>query len=144
MSRSADDVELEARRFVAYLIGQEPPRDLIDRYRRANQLLLSDPLAPEDRALMEIVRTRPSLLPLLDGACGLIRPESILRRKLLLMLALLETAPEFADLFDPAEQGGPRAFAVLIGQGGVGVLQAAGGLLLWPLVALRARLSRVR
>ena len=142
MSRSApEDLDLEARRFAAYLVDQEPPPALIERYWRSNELLFADPPAAEDRALMNLVTARPSLLPLLDGAAGLIRPDSTLRKKLLVMLALLETTPEFAGWFEPPAPGGVRTIAGLIGQGALGVLQVAGGLLIWPMVLVRARLA---
>jgi hypothetical protein len=139
-----EDLDLEARRFAAYLIDRELPPALIERYRRANDQLLPDPPAAQDRALMALVRAHPALLPLLDGASGLIRPTCLLRKKLLIMLALLETTPEFADWFEPPARGGVRTIVALIGQGTLAALQVAGGLLIWPLVLVRGRISRAR
>jgi hypothetical protein len=144
LSRSPDDLELEARCFAAYLVDREPPAALIERYRRANEELLPEPAVGQDRALMDLVHARPSLLPLLDGASGLLRPASLLRRKLLVMLALLETTPELAGWFEPPARGWARTIASLIGQGALGVLQLAAGLLIWPMVLVRARLARGR
>jgi hypothetical protein len=139
-----EDLELEARRFAAYLVDQAPPPALIERYRRANELLLPEPPDAKDRALIGLVSARPSLLPLLDGAAGLVRPESLLRKKLLLMLALLETTPELAGWFEPPSRGAIGTIAGLVGQGTLGAVQLIGGILIWPLVLVRARLGRER
>jgi hypothetical protein len=144
LSRSADELDLEARRFAAYLVDREPPPAVIARYRRANAELLAAPLDSTDRSLIEFARRRPSLLPLLDGASGLLRPRSVLRRKILLMLALLETSPELAEWFETPSHGAPRTIASIVAQVATSVLQVAGGVLLWPFVLLRGRLSRGR
>ena len=64
---------------------------------------------------------------MLDAAAGLLRPGGALRNRILLMAAILETTPEFADHFLPQHMG-PLALVLHVGVAGtVAVLNALGG-----------------
>jgi hypothetical protein len=79
------------------------------------------------------VRRHPWSVGPLDAACGLARPGGALRNRVLLMAAVLETTPEFADDFLPHHLG-PLALAARVGVAGVlAVANALGGLLLLKL-----------
>ena len=50
-------------------------------------------------------------LPFLEAAAGFLAPRSILRRKTLLMTAILEATPDFVQDFLPRTSSGPAFFA---------------------------------
>jgi len=113
------DAELAAEClvFARYLLGKRPPQELVERYIAANRSLIregeSGPGGPE----LRFVRRHPSTLPFVDAAAGLLKPESLLRRKLLVMTAILEATPVYADFF-LREPGGPLSvFGKLLWQG---------------------------
>lgn len=84
----------EAQRFARYLLHVEPPAELVRRYADAAHQLFDS--VDGDTAY---VRRHPWALPCVDAATALFRPGSQVRQRTLLMLALLETAPAFAEQF---------------------------------------------
>jgi NADH dehydrogenase len=94
------DEELKAESIIMgrYLIGDDPPEDLIERYLRANKILF-DKSRGEVPGELKILHSHPSLLPFMDAAAGVISRDSLIRKKLLLMTAILETSPLHADYF---------------------------------------------
>jgi hypothetical protein len=101
--RVPDDarLETEARLFARYLVDSLPPPELIERYREANRVLFPEPGEPRDAAVIGFVHRHPWSVPFLDAAAALLRPSGLLRNKILLMGAILETSPAFADEFLP-------------------------------------------
>jgi hypothetical protein len=103
-SAQADNLRREAVTFARYLIGVEAPPEVIHRYLDACRIKFGpetdDSPRRDDRAVRLAVRHR-SLLPGLDAASALLRPKSLLREKLLLMAAILEATPEFAEKLLP-------------------------------------------
>ena len=129
-----EDLRTEAIEFGRYLIGRDPSPELIERYVDANETLF--PGVPED-AVLVYARRHPWSIAMLDAAEGLQNGRaSILRKKLLVMTAILETTPELVDRTEPSAVGLP-AIAVRVGIAGArAVLDAAAGL------ALRAVIRR--
>lgn len=127
----------EARVFARYLVGRTPAPVHVARYVAASRTLFPDPLAAEDAAVLAWVRGHPWSLGALDAAAGLLRPGGALRNRVLLMAAVLETTPEFADHFLP-RQLGPLALVLRVGAAGlVAVGNAVLGLVLYRAVARR-------
>src|SRR5881296_1550844 len=93
------ELDMEACTFTRYLVGRTPPPELVARYREANATLFAAPVEPVDAAVVDFVRRHPWSVGLLDAAVGLRRPGSLLRNKILVMAAILETSPAFADEF---------------------------------------------
>src|SRR5512143_1015135 len=110
-TRSDDALALEARRFARYLVGREATEAQVERYVAACRTHFAEPLSPEDAAVLAWARHHPWSIGPLDGAAGLLRPGGTLRNRILLMAAILETTPEFADHFLPRHVG-PLALAV--------------------------------
>jgi len=132
------DRAVEARIFARYLVGRDPSPTHIERYVAASRTHFPDPLAPEDAAVLAWVRRHPWTVGPLDAASGLTRPGGALRSRVLLMAAVLEATPEFADDFLPHHLG-PLALVARVGIAGVvAVTNALGGLLLLRLAARRA------
>jgi len=134
----AATLETEARVFGRYLVGRVPPPAIVDRYRRANETLLSAPVAPADAALLDFVHRHPWSVSFLDAASGLLRPANTLRSKLLVMSAILEASPEFADDFLPESIHPVGLVLRLAVSGTAAVLRAILGAALLG-VAVRAR-----
>lgn len=131
-------LEAEARVFARYLVGRMPPQELIDRYAEANRILRTTSVAGRDAALVGFVRRHPWAVPFLDAASGLFRRNGMLRSKLLVMAAILETSPAFADEFLPRTARPIGLIARLIGLGVVAVVQVGIGAALYA-VAARSR-----
>ena len=133
----ADPLEIEARCFARYLVGCAPTGELAARYARANRALFPEPAGEADEALVAFVRRHPWAVSLLDAACGWLRPGARLRDKIVVMAAVLETTPEFADEFLPRTAGPTALVTRLAGLGLVAAARALLGALLLP-IALRA------
>ncbi len=130
MNESARRLHREFRVYARYLIGVRPPWELAARYTEANRVLFADEPAPSP--LVQFVHLRPWSLPYIDAACGLLKPDDMLRRKLLLAAAILETTPEYAGKFLPRMIPLPlfllRSAWIVLRAG----WQIAGGIALWP------------
>jgi NADH dehydrogenase len=111
----AGDCQLICR----YLIDRDATSDVVERYRMAMRLKFS--AAQLADAPWRWVRRHPRTLPLLDAAAALLEPTSPLRRRVYLMMAILETVPAHADQFLPR----PRGTGALIVEVGWSVACAA-------------------
>jgi hypothetical protein len=131
-------LEREARIFGRYLVGREPPPDLVARYRDASRAVFPGPAEPVDAALLAFVRRHPWSVSLLDAAVGLRRPGTLLRNKILVMAAVLEASPLFAEEFLPPAPGPVALVLRVVGLGTLAVGRAALGMLVYP-AASRAR-----
>jgi hypothetical protein len=92
----------------------------------------------EDAAVLAWVRRHPWSLGPLDAACGLVRPGGTLRNRVLLMAAVLEASPEFADDFLPRHLGPLALVARVAVAGMVAVANALGGLVLLRVAVRRS------
>jgi hypothetical protein len=123
----------EAAHFTRHVLGvSELDPALAARYAEGCARLLAAPEPPRETALVAFAVRRPWALPFLDAACALVAPQSLLRRKLLLVLAVLEATPAHLAVFTPRPQ--PR-WLLILRLGGWGLkagLQAAVGLCLLP------------
>lgn len=98
----------ECRVITRYLLGQDPPQDLIQRYLQANSALFTYKASHSDLAVVAFVRRNPWSLPFIDAASALFRPNSLLRNKILVMIAILEATPQFAGAFIPEPSSIPQ------------------------------------
>ncbi|HJQ82702.1 MAG TPA: hypothetical protein VKA21_01395 [Candidatus Binatia bacterium] len=132
------ELEIEAHAFARHLVGRTPPPELVARYCDASALLFPGPDAPVDAAVLGFVRRHPWSVSFLEPAAGFLRPGGLLRNKVLVMSAILEASPAFADefLFRPV---GVVTLALRVAAvGTLAVLRTVLGLALYPLAA-RAR-----
>jgi hypothetical protein len=97
-----DDTQLEneARLFTRYLVGREAHK-LVARYRDASRALFYQPANAAETAVVAYVHRHPWSLPFLEAASALLRPGSLLRNKVLMMGAILETSAAIAEEFLP-------------------------------------------
>jgi hypothetical protein len=120
----------EAAAIARYLLRCAPPPELVGRYIEAHQLRLSSEPISSD---VKLFRRYPALLGLLDAGSGIVQPQSLLRKKILLMAAILEATPYYADFF-LAEPRGRLRFALSLGwQVSMAILKVVFGI---PLVLL--------
>lgn len=127
----------EAALLGRYLLRCEPEPEVAARFEAGCRRLFGA-ASPADEAVVRFAVRHPWSLPFLDAASGLAAPDSLLRRKIFLMFAVLETDPRHAEAF--AAVPAARAWIVLkVGARALaGALKAAAGLALLP-VARRAR-----
>lgn len=119
--------------FLRYLVGRASVRCAPERYHAACDALFPGPASLTDAWILRLAVQRPRLLPFLDAACGLLEPKAQLRKRLLALLAILETIPENVAIFQPREQRPLRLVATLAGRGLCGVARVALGV---PLLLL--------
>jgi hypothetical protein len=132
-------VEREAHILAEYLIVGGARSEVIERYHLACQahgLLRAD----SDDAVLRAIREHPGLVGPLEAACAWIAPEHALRKKILLMLAVLETIPDLSDRFlplgSPDRSWGIEVLRMLVlGTRAVG--KTCLGLVLWRWLGLR-------
>jgi hypothetical protein len=123
------ELDREARRFGRYLVGEVPPREFIDRYIAAHKARREDLQLPS--VAVDVVARRPWLIPWLDAACAVLRPDDALRRKLLLMVAVLECSPHYADRFLPKRRSVPLLIIELAWIGLRSAILALGGIVVF-------------
>jgi len=124
-----DEVAREAARFARYLIGENALPEEIERYRRALEARGAIPERERDRRLLEWMRRRPWLIGPLDAGLALTDPESVVRFRLCLMLAVLEASPAHCRRFLPAAASGAAWPAFALRMAGA-ALRSAFGLVL--------------
>jgi len=97
----------ECRALARYLTGQAPGEYVLACYRRTVDFVpgATDPLLPIDRALWRAVRTSRLTARLADAYARWFRPAGPLRRRITLMLAILESAPGTHAWVNTAESG---------------------------------------
>jgi hypothetical protein len=128
----------EARLFTRYLVGRTPPPDLVARYAEADRTIWTTPAPSREAGLVHFARRHPWSVGLLDAAAGLLQPSGRLRGKILVMSAILETSPVFADEFLPRTVRTPSLLLHLVAAGTAALAQALLGALLYPF-AVRSR-----
>ena len=129
------ELELEGRLFGRYLVGRMPPPELVERYREANRILLGGTAPGSDAAVLAFARRHPWSIPFLDGAAGLVRPGSLLRSKILVMAAVLEASPAFAEEFLSRTVHPVSLVLRVLGLATLAVVRAAVGVLVYAAAA---------
>jgi hypothetical protein len=125
-------LEDEARVLSRYLLGREAPEFLRERYAAGVRVRLGSDTAMSGPAGRLALR-RPWMLGMLDAACAVRDPGGELRRRLLVMAAVVEADPAGAGAFVPRAEPWWR-WAVIVAWNGL----VAGALLAGGLVVLAA------
>ena len=98
------DFKREAEVFGRYLLGGRSPNPKsISLYISAMTLRPASAIG-RDEKILKFVLKNPRSIGMIDGALAFSKKKSIVRRKILFMSAILETQPEYADLFLPQER----------------------------------------
>lgn len=137
MPEPSETIAAECRALTHALLCRDPSPEVARRYAAANRKLFGEH-APRSAAL-SFARRHPWSAGLLDAACGWRRPDDTLRRKMLILSAVLETTTTHANHFLPAHRGLPAMFALLFWNGAKGVAKALAGAMLLPVADRAAR-----
>jgi hypothetical protein len=89
-------LERECRTYAQYLIGQVPTPYVINRYidfHHKSDAMRTDKSDRFDEFLVSVSARTPSWARLADTYASMLRKDSVVRKKLVLTLALLESAP---------------------------------------------------
>jgi phytoene dehydrogenase-like protein len=133
-------LEAECRKLTAYLVDVPPSEYVIACYVRAHRT--TSAFEPHDRFERVALRLAALAPGLADAHARLFAPASALRRKLVLLLAILETSsPSFRRVDDPGPRGPLRAWLRLawIGMAAAGAAVVGSALLLPVHLVLRGR-----
>ncbi|MGA8533236.1 MAG: hypothetical protein WB615_03920 [Candidatus Tumulicola sp.] len=116
----------EAEVFGRYVVGSAIDEPVRVRYRRALRDLSYD----TDDAITRFAVNRPWSIAALDGGLALTQPSALLRRRLSLMAAILETRPEYSEAFLPRNRSRRDALGVAYAVARAALTGALGLLLL--------------
>lgn len=146
LSESSQHIlERECRLFAAYLIGQTPSAYVVEQYVRAARVhnLAQDKDFPcLDRTALKIARRGGVFARWIDAYCALFRPGGALRRKLVLLSAILEHVAPASDHFDRVPPGSAvQTILVVTGYGIKFVLSLVMGVLLMVPAVLFCRIA---
>jgi hypothetical protein len=103
-------IDRECEVFSRYLVNQPPTAYIHRQYEMAvlaRDLANEAELAPLDRSTLGLARRNVFLTRVADAYCAIFHPHGVLRRKLILLLAVLEHSPPTAALFDRPKVRGP-------------------------------------
>ena len=136
---SKDLLRRECEVFSAYLLNQEPTDYVLLKYREGNAACgLDRPGSRIDRALLRAARTGVLGARTADSYARFFRGGGLLRKKLILLLAILENSAPAHRLIDGPEMSGRYRFCARMALQGAAFLflLAAGTLLFLPLQLL--------
>jgi hypothetical protein len=91
----------EAQILGYYLIKENPREHEILLYLKATQELQLIPESSLDQRILELVLKNPWMMGFFDGGLSFLNPDSIVRRKILAMLAIIEASPCYYKKFLP-------------------------------------------
>lgn len=138
-------LEREFRVFAAYLGVAEAPVRGASRYAEMQPSVYVGEGDRLDRWLVVLARRGSAAASIADSYARLARPYGLLRRKLVLTLALLESAASTHARFDRPLAAGPfRTWAALVALGAAWSIRTVVALLLLAPVHLAASIGRRR
>ncbi len=126
-----ETLETQAQIFTQYLVGRQASPQAIQVYKDA--MATSHPDATDEKLLRFMVR-HPHSLGFIDAGLVFHRSTSEARRRLYVMLAILEASTEYSDSFLPKDRS-PFYLFVIFYSCVRGVFRAALGLLLVKVIA---------
>jgi hypothetical protein len=129
--KDPDALLREGADIARYLTGTSTPVEVLDRYVEAHRIIFSDEPTQSERSAVAFIRRHPAAIPYVDAACSLLHPHGLLRNKILLMVALIETTPHFADMFFPEPLSKTSALIRIAGCGLRGIMNTIIGLALY-------------
>ena len=113
----------EAQAISRYLVGKTCNEEMAGRYQDAVNKLHAIFTPEQEQTWRKMVASR-IYMKLMDGGLALASPQSPLRKRIFIMLALLECSPDFTEFFLPQ----PRSIWYLIPLGFRAVMSAVYGL----------------
>lgn len=117
----ADVVSVQCRTYARYLVGQAPDAHVQAKYRDALVRVpeLAAPAGGFEALLLRLSTLHPWVTRAVDGYCRFFRPGAIVRKRLVLMFALLESFGATTRHFDDSDGGGVVGFALRLAWAGL-------------------------
>jgi hypothetical protein len=145
---SDEALDRECAVFCRYLIGQQPNEYVKEKYRAGHRAgsLWNGGECSADAFLVKVAGIAPWITKLVDSYARVFRPSSTVRKKLVLLLAILESCAPTHAYLDAVDSGAvPLLFLRLICRCVIFVLVLTlGVLLLFPVeLALRGNVKRL-
>jgi len=101
MNDDQPGLDAECRGFTKFLVGREPDEYILAKYREAHRhLALEAEPRSFEAALLERATRGPRRTRLADAYSRIFLPQSVLRKKLVLLLAILESRSPFCHEID--------------------------------------------
>jgi hypothetical protein len=117
----ASDLERECSSYALYLSGSAPTRYVVEKYLDFHQKFgVQEDLRGFDAFLLALSARGAFWARLADGYASVWRKDSILRKKIVLTLALLECAPPVFEMLDRVPGGGFAGAVLRLGMAAVG------------------------
>lgn len=135
--RAAAKLRTEAVTLGRFIVGRPIEVEFVDRYVAAHTHLAMEARQQGDDAVVNFAMAHPVLLPPLDAAAALVRPQSLLHKKALLMSAILEASPAYAAEFLPRQAGWIGLLGLIAHVGVVTICQLLIGVPLLTIVGRR-------
>jgi len=125
--RPEDALLAECRVFTRYLVAQEPGEYLCGRYAHGHSASQAfRPAGAFDRFLLRVAKASPLLALLADSYACLFARQSALRKKLILLLGILESMPPDVGFSEEiTEVSRPMVFLKLAARGALFALRLA-------------------
>jgi hypothetical protein len=124
--------ENEAKILCKYLINRNINFQAQELYKKAITIHNFQPDV-KDQRLESLAFKHPYFIGFIDGGMALVLKQSTLRKKIFLMLAILETIPEYSDMYLSKEQSFTE-FLKMIYFGIRGVIRGIFGLILVKII----------
>jgi NADH dehydrogenase len=140
-------LERECRIFCRFLIARRPDGYVARKYLDAQRGAAFDASSASrlDQHLLNFASRHPLCTRIADSYARLFAPASLLRRKLVLLLAILESSAPFSRVIDSVPNASrARAVIGLAAKGSLGVLSAILGVLIFGPVRLAGAMGRRR
>jgi nucleoside-diphosphate-sugar epimerase len=135
-STTAEALQTECMIFTSYLLGCAPAAYVLGKYTDAHRVapVFSDG-SRFDRLLVKVAGLHPLLTKVADSYARIFVRTGLLRKKLVLLLAILETSSPSYELLDAVDRGGKPALLVRLFIKGVtfGVSLIAGAIVFLPM-----------
>lgn len=121
-------MQREAKLFAQYLGAKVDDETLLQKYSNAiEKLKLS--LSEKEESVLRYLLKMPILLPFADGAWVFLNPKNGIRKRMLVMSALIETEPQYVSYFLNQQDVSFPIFRFIF-RGSVAVLRGVIGVLL--------------
>jgi hypothetical protein len=141
-----EKLRAECQTFAQYLIGQQPSAYVVSKYLQAHMVTpeLNETRHQFDAFLLEATSAWPHLLCLVDPYSSAFAKTALVRKKLILLLSILETSSPSHEVFDAPDRGGKYgAAAALLCQGVLSMSGLCLAAVLFPPLYLGYRLNRL-
>ena len=111
----------ECRVFSQYLVNQTPNNYILEKYHRCHQKVTFEPSDFHDSFLLKLASNRPFFTRMTDAYSRFFRSNSVVRKKLAYLMAILETSPPYFRFYDSTDTKEIIGFVVKAGIKGMGM-----------------------